>query len=152
MPAVAAFVGIVLTAFLLAAAVPAPRWSASVVAPATVTAHEAVAETPAFAPDQHLCIAVSEIVEDSANEVERYRRDGQAERIARLRAAEEQLSDYSRIAGPGLGDVVGDLGNALGGLRAAFERGGDTWAATDAVLRRIDALEAACGPRLARGL
>lgn len=138
---VAAFLGIVLSAFLIVTAVPAPRTAASVGAAAPGTA----AEAPTRTPDEHLCLEVSSIVEDSATEVAQYRHDGRAERISRLRAAEDQLGHYSHIARPRLRDVVREMGNAIGGLREALEFGGDTRAATDAVLRRIDALEAACG-------
>ena len=137
---VAAFLGIVLSAFLIVTAVPAPRTAASVGAAAPGTA----AEAPTRTPDEHLCLEVSSIVEDSATEVAQYRHDGRAERISRLRAAEDQLGRYSHIADPGCATSCVDGERDRWSPRGPRVRRRPR-AATDAVLRRIDALDAACG-------
>lgn len=141
--------GFMIAAFIVAtSAMSASQPAAAISVASAPHIADDVAPDPELAADTERCLAVSSIVEDAALAVEADRRERDSAVVSRLRSAESQIGAQLDPADARLGAALSAMRDAIIGLRHAVETNIGVGVATDAVIHRIDDLDAACQARL----
>ena len=143
------FTGIVLAASaIVTSAVSAAQPTPTVSRTARPAVAGAPVEDPELAADTQLCLAMSSIVEDAALAIKVQGRSPDSALASRLRIAEARMGEHLNTTNARLGAASRAMRDAIVGLRRAVESGTGVAPATEAVISRIDDLDAACQTRL----